>query len=262
MKMKYTIGIDMGSVGTKAVLFNGSIVDQEITLTGWSPKNAGTLAFKELLERNDLVREDIAYIVTTGYGRNSLDFKDKAVTEITCHAKGANYIYSKANTILDIGGQDSKVIAIDKNGNVSDFLMNEKCAAGTGRFLQVMGNLLEYEMENFSEIDLNVKPEKISSMCTVFAESEVVSLLANGATKESVALGILDSIAHRASGMLTRLGVKEEIIFTGGVSKSKNLVKLIEDKVDMKIYTEDKAQFAGALGAAIIGWNKIISKNY
>lgn len=253
----YTIGIDMGSVGTKAVLFKDGICDQEIIPTGWSPKSAGSKVFETLIERNNIQKEDIDYIVTTGYGRKSLDFKDKAVTEITCHAKGAHYLHSETRTILDIGGQDSKVISIDEKGTVSEFLMNEKCAAGTGRFLQVMGNLLEYEMEDFSKLSKEVKPEKISSMCTVFAESEVVSLLASGASKESIALGILESIAQRASAMLSKVDLKDSIIFTGGVSKSKNLVNLLEDKLKMNVNTSENSQFAGALGAAIIGWEKV-----
>lgn len=258
--MGYTIGIDMGSVGTKAVLFDGEIKDKKIIPTGWSPKQSGTQVFESLLESNNLTKDDIDYIVTTGYGRNSLDFKDKAITEITCHARGAHHIYGETRTILDIGGQDSKVISINPNGSVSDFLMNEKCAAGTGRFLQVMGNLLEYEMEDFSKINEEIIPEKISSMCTVFAESEVVSLLASGRSKEAIALGILDSIAYRASGMLGKIKIEESIIFTGGVSKSKNLVKLIEQKIKQPIHTDEDAQFAGALGAALIGWEKSYKK--
>lgn len=253
----YAMGIDMGSVGTKAVLFKDGICDQEMIPTGWSPKNAGTKVFETLLERNEITREDIACIVTTGYGRKNLDFKDKAVTEITCHARGAHYLNGNTRTILDIGGQDSKVISIDEKGMVSEFLMNEKCAAGTGRFLQVMGNLLEYEMEDFSKLSEEIKPEKISSMCTVFAESEVVSLLANGASKESIALGILESIAQRAGAMLSKVDLKDSVIFTGGVSQSKNLVNLLEKKIRTNVNTSENSQFAGALGAAIIGWEKI-----
>lgn len=249
----YTIGIDMGSIGTKGVLFNGSIVDTIVLPTGWSPKNAGNEVLNNLIDKNKVKDNEISKIVTTGYGRNSVDFSDKIVTEITCHAKGAYFLFEKVDMILDIGGQDSKVIAIDSLGNVKDFIMNEKCAAGTGRFLQVMANLLEYDIEDFSKLSTDIKPEKISSMCTVFAESEVVSLLANGVSKEAVALGILDSIATKADSMLSRLGDAQNIVFTGGVSNSSNLINLLEIKLGKKVQYSSKSQFAGALGAAIIG---------
>ncbi len=253
----FSIGIDMGSVGTKAVIYNGEMIDKIVIPTGWSPKNAGTEVFNALLKRNNIKKEQVKKIITTGYGRSSLDFADKAVTEITCHAKGAFFLNENIRTVLDIGGQDSKVIALDEAGNVSDFLMNDKCAAGTGRFLQVMATLLEMDVEDFSAINSTVKPQKISSMCTVFAESEIISLLANGVEKESLALGILDSIANRAVSMLKRVGIHSEIGFTGGVSKSKNLVTLIEEKTGLNLYSHPDSQIAGALGAAIIGWNKI-----
>lgn len=249
----YTIGIDMGSIGTKGVLFNGGIVDTIILPTGWSPKNAGNEVLNILLDKNKVKDNEVSKIVTTGYGRNAVDFSDKVVTEITCHAKGAYFLFEKVDMILDIGGQDSKVISIDTLGNVKDFIMNEKCAAGTGRFLQVMANLLGYDIEDFSKLSTDLKPEKISSMCTVFAESEVISLLANGASKEAVALGILDSIATRADSMLSRLGDSENIVFTGGVSNSSNLVMLLEQKIGKKVQSSKQSQFAGAIGAAIIG---------
>lgn len=249
----YTIGIDMGSVGTKAVLFNGGIVDAKVVPTGWSPKNAGNEVLNYLMDKHKVKSNEVSKIITTGYGRNVVDFSDKAITEITCHAKGAHFLFDQVDMILDIGGQDSKVIAVDESGNVKDFMMNEKCAAGTGRFLQVMANLLEYDIEAFSHLSKEMKPEKISSMCTVFAETEVVSLLASGASKEAVALGILDSVANRASSMMGKFGMAEHIVFTGGVSKSSNLVYLLEQRIGKKIYTSDKSQLAGALGAAIIG---------
>ena len=177
----YSIGIDSGSVATKGVLFDGENFEYKIIPTGWSPKNACTEVLEYLLGLKDLKREDV-FIVATGYGRVSIDFADKEITEITCHGKGAHFLNSDIRTILDIGGQDSKVIKLDRDGNLSDFLMNDKCAAGTGRFLEVMSNLLGSDITEIDSLTRGADPENINSMCTVFAESEVVSLLASGFT--------------------------------------------------------------------------------
>lgn len=253
----YSVGIDVGSVATKGVLFNGEIV-QAITIpTGWSPKGASEEVLNRLLKSANMKREDVKRIVGTGYGRISMDFADKKVTEITCHAKGAHFINNDIRTILDIGGQDSKVISLDEYGNVVDFLMNDKCAAGTGRFLQVMTNLLGEDIGRLDSLAKGADPESITSMCTVFAESEVISLLANGSTKESIAAGIIESIANRAVSLLSKINILDRVSFTGGVAKSVVLTNSIEDKINKKIYKSKDTQIVGALGAAVIGWNKI-----
>jgi predicted CoA-substrate-specific enzyme activase len=252
----YSIGIDSGSVATKGVLFDGKkILKKVIIPTGWSPKYASKEAYNILIEGTDIKREDIKKIVGTGYGRVSMDFVDKTITEITCHAKGVHFLNSNVRTILDIGGQDSKVISLDDNGNVSNFIMNDKCAAGTGRFLQVMCSLLGSDVENIDELSSDAIPETISSMCTVFAESEVVSLLAQDTSKECIAAGILQSIANRASSMLQKADVLDEVAFTGGVAKSKLLIDMLKNNLKTEIYTSDDAQIIGALGAAVIGYN-------
>jgi (R)-2-hydroxyacyl-CoA dehydratese activating ATPase len=248
----YSIGIDSGSVATKAVLFKGEILDSVLIPTGWSPKDACNQVLEVLLSRNSLTREDV-YIVATGYGRVSVDFADKTLTEITCHGRGAYYLNSDVRTILDIGGQDSKVIKLDRDGNVADFIMNDKCAAGTGRFLQVMVNLLGAELSELDELTSGVAPEKINSMCTVFAESEVVSMLANGSSKESVAAGILHSIASKISTLASRVGVDSKVMFTGGLAKSSELTAIIEQKLGREVVTNDYSQLNGAIGAAVLG---------
>lgn len=173
----YSIGIDSGSVATKGVLFNGEkIVNKIVIPTGWSPKNASLEVYEKLT--NDIDKDKIKKVVGTGYGRVSMDFVDKKVTEITCHAKGIHFLNNNIRTILDIGGQDSKVINLDNDGNVSNFIMNDKCAAGTGRFLQVTSNLLGSDVESIDKLAKDAIPQDISSMCTVFAESEIISLLA------------------------------------------------------------------------------------
>jgi predicted CoA-substrate-specific enzyme activase len=254
----YSVGIDIGSVGTKAVIYSNGVVDKMLVPTGWSPKNAGEEVFHRLLDRNGIPRSEVRMVVSTGYGRNSISFSDRAVTEITCHATGAFYLNEEVRTVLDIGGQDSKVISMDDKGNVIDFLMNDKCAAGTGRFLQVMANLLGYDINDFDCIEKNTPAQKISSMCTVFAESEVVSLLAGGVSKEAIALGLLHSIANRVVSMINRVGVKPALVFTGGVSRCDALREILESKLGVKIMTFKDSQMAGALGASIIGWKMLV----
>lgn len=251
----YSIGIDSGSVATKGVLFDGkNIIKKVIIPTGWSPRNASISVYEELIE--GIEYESIKKVIGTGYGRVTMDFVDKKVTEITCHAKGIHYLNKNIRTILDVGGQDSKVINIDEYGNVTNFIMNDKCAAGTGRFLQITSNLLGSEVSSIDKLAKDSEPQVISSMCTVFAESEIVSLLAQDVSKESVASGILQSIANRSASMLSRIDVVDEIAFTGGVAKSKVLVNMLEGIMNKKIYISEDSQIIGALGAAVIGYKK------
>jgi predicted CoA-substrate-specific enzyme activase len=251
----YSIGIDSGSVATKGVLFDGcNIIKKIIIPTGWSPKCASLEVYNKLTE--DIKKSDIKKVVGTGYGRVSMDFVDKKVTEITCHAKGIHFLNNNIKTILDIGGQDSKVINLDSDGNVSNFIMNDKCAAGTGRFLQVTSNLLGTDVDSIDNLAKGAKPETISSMCTVFAESEIISLLAKNISKESIASGILQSIANRSKSMLSRIDIVDDIAFTGGVARSEVLVYMLEENLDKKIYIAEDTQIIGALGAAIIGYKK------
>lgn len=251
----YSVGIDSGSVATKGVLFDGNNIIKKIIIpTGWSPKYASLEVYNKLTK--DIEKSDIKKVIGTGYGRVSMDFVDKKVTEITCHAKGVHFLNNKVKTILDIGGQDSKVINLDNDGNVSNFIMNDKCAAGTGRFLQVTSNLLGTDVASIDDLAKGAEPEIISSMCTVFAESEIISLLAKSVSKESIAAGILQSIANRSKSMLSRIDILDEIAFTGGVAKCSVLVNMIEESLNKKIYIAEDTQIIGALGAAIIGYKK------
>jgi len=250
----YSLGIDSGSVATKAVLFNGEMVEKVVLPTGWSPKTAAKDAIDLLLNKASIDKSKIKKIIGTGYGRVSMPFADKTVTEITCHGKGAHFLNNKVRTILDIGGQDSKVISLDENGNVIDFAMNDKCAAGTGRFLQVMSNVLGIDVSELDGLTKDVEPEPITSMCTVFAESEVISLLAKGVSKDRITAGIIHSIANRGVSILSKVSLSSEIAFTGGVAKSKVINKVIEGKIKKNLYTPKDSQIVGALGAAVIGW--------
>ena len=250
---EYSIGIDSGSVATKAVLFDGQkIIKKVIIPTGWSPKRTSLEAYNLLTDKVD--KDKIKKVIGTGYGRVSMDFVDKKVTEITCHTKGIFFLNKDIRTILDIGGQDSKVINIDNDGNVINFIMNDKCAAGTGKFLEVTSNKLGSDIENIDELAKDAIPENISSMCTVFAESEIISLLAQDIPKENIAAGILKSIANKGISILNKGNLEDIIAFTGGLAKSKELVKMLEEKLNKKIFIAEDTQIIGALGAAIIGF--------
>ena len=251
----YSIGIDSGSVATKGVLFDGEkIIKKVIIPTGWSPRNASLDVYLKLID--GIEKSYIKKVIGTGYGRITMDFVDKKVTEITCHAKGIHFLNKNIRTILDVGGQDSKVINIDEDGNVINFIMNDKCAAGTGRFLQITSNLLGSDVNNIDSLAIGSEPKIISSMCTVFAESEIVSLLAQDVSKESVASGILQSIANRSASMLSRIDIIDKVAFTGGVAKSNVLVNMLENIINRNIYVSEDSQIIGALGAAVIGYKK------
>lgn len=250
-----SIGIDVGSVAAKAAAYNGEkIVSTALLPTGWSPKETGEKLLKQIMEELNINKDDIKSIVGTGYGRVSLPFIDKKVTEITCHGKGAHYIDPDIRIVIDIGGQDSKVIKLNDNGSVVDFLMNDKCAAGTGRFLQVMSNALEIDVSELSTLASNTSPANINSMCTVFAESEVVSLIAEGTSKEAIASGLLHSVCNKTYSLISKIGVENKVFFSGGVSKNKKLVELLSNKLGVNIKSSDESQFLGAIGAAIIGY--------
>ena len=247
----FSIGVDSGSVATKGVLFDGEKIIKKIIIpTGWSPKSTSKQVY-ELLS-SEIDKKDIKKVVGTGYGRGVMDFADKKVTEITCHTRGIYFLNKNIRTILDVGGQDSKVINID--GNVFNFIMNDKCAAGTGRFLEITSNLLGSDIESIDTLAKGYEPVNISSMCTVFAESEIVSLLAQNISTGEVAAGILKSIANKSTSMLARGEVIDEVAFTGGLAKSKELVKMIEEILGKKIFIAEDTQIIGALGAAVIGF--------
>lgn len=246
----YSIGIDSGSTTTKGILYNGQIVKKVIMKTSARPRESILTIYNEL---SDGLNEK-PYFVVTGYGRELVDFADKKITEITCHGKGAKYLCGNVRTVIDIGGQDSKVIKLDRDGNLIDFLMNDKCAAGTGRFLEVMINILDTEINSIDSLTEGVDPYQISSMCTVFAESEIVSLLAQDIPKENIAAGILKSIANKGVSILNKGKLDGDLAFTGGLAQSKELVKMLKNNLNRDIFIAEDAQIVGALGAAIIGY--------
>ena len=250
---KITAGIDIGSITAKAVVMrDGNILGTRVRFTGYNAKKAGQDVLDGLLSEIGLMPNEVATVVSTGYGRNAVDFADKAITEITCHGAGAWFINPEIRFVIDVGGQDSKVIRLDNNGKVVDFAMNDKCAAGTGRFLEVMARALEMDLEAFGDLSLAGTPAKISSICTVFAESEVVSLIARGETRENIIAGIHESVASRISAMARRIGIVLPIMMTGGVAKNKGILQAMEKKLGAPIVVSGYAQVNGALGAAIL----------
>ena len=248
------VGIDSGSTSTDVVILDEkkNIVAQVILPTGAGAAAGADRALDEALRQAKLTREDLTAIVTTGYGRTAIQSGDKSITEITCHAKGAFFLNPEVRTIIDIGGQDSKVIRIDETGNVTNFVMNDKCAAGTGRFLELMARTLELSLEDMSTMGLTWKEDiTISSMCTVFAESEVVSLIAQDKTAADIIHGLNESVASKTCALVKRVGGEGAYMMTGGVSKNRGVVDAIERKLGVSLCISEKAQLNGALGAAL-----------
>ena len=250
-----TVGIDVGSITAKAaVIKNGKMIAHKLILTGYNARNAGEKVFKSIVKDLAMESSSVDKIISTGYGRNSVTFADKAVTEITCHAMGAHYLDPAVRSVIDIGGQDSKAIAVNEFGSVKDFAMNDKCAAGTGRFLEVMARALEVDLNDFGDFSLKADhPSKISSLCTVFAESEVISLISKGEKRRNIICGIHESIAARVVAMARRVGLKAPVMMTGGVAKNIGVVKALERKTGEIIIVSTEAQITGAIGAALIG---------
>ncbi|MGL4606925.1 MAG: acyl-CoA dehydratase activase [Eubacteriaceae bacterium] len=246
-----TLGIDSGSKTTKGVLFNGdAVVDTYLIPTSGNPRKSLYEVFGKLNHKM------VEATVVTGYGRELLHEADKKVTEITCHARGSVFLNQEINSIIDIGGQDSKVILLNAQGKVVDFLMNDKCAAGTGRFIENMMGILDKEISHIDPIVKGAVPVTISSMCTVFAESEVVSLLAKEVSPGEIALGVIQSITKRTAHFAQRLPIEGPVFFSGGLAKSKTIRDYLENDLGKKIVTHPMAQFVGALGAAIIGFER------
>jgi predicted CoA-substrate-specific enzyme activase len=247
-------GIDIGSITTETVILRDrDILASVIMPTGANSRNAAERSLSSALEKASLNQGDITAIVTTGYGRASFARATKVITEITCHARGAFFLHPQTRTVIDIGGQDSKVIRLDTQGRNVDFQMNDKCAAGTGRFLEVMAHALEVKVEDLGRLSLLApRTIKISSMCTVFAESEVVSLIADNQPKEVIIRGLHDSIADRVLGMVSRVGFEEEVTLTGGVAKNQGVARAIEERLGVKLFIPPEPQIIGALGAALL----------
>lgn len=253
-----TVGIDVGSMAAKAVAFaHGKIQGAAVLATGWQPKHAGEEVFRRVLKMAGCRPESVRYIVGTGYGRGCIPFINASVTEITCHARGAAHMIPATQMVIDIGGQDSKVIRVGGQGRVEDFAMNDKCAAGTGRFLEVMAAALGMNVDEMGQLAMQTEPARISSMCTVFAESEVISLVAAGEDKVRIIAGLHYAVAERVATLAGRMLPAACIVFTGGVAKNPGVKKALEKIMGYKLQLPDDPQVIGALGAAVIGQERL-----
>ena len=253
MSEEYFAGVDIGSTMTKVVIMNESVLASIIGPTGAEYRRLANKVMEEALAKANLSFDQITYVIATGYGRISVPFADKQITEISCHAKGISSLFPSARTVIDIGGQDSKGIKL-ANGKVVDFVMNDKCAAGTGRFLEVIAEALGIKLEELGEISLRSRqPVKISNTCTVFAEQEVVARLAEGVLVEDIVAGIHEGIASRISGMVERVKVQRDVVITGGGAKNIGLVKVLEQRLGHPVLVPAEPLLTGAMGAALLG---------
>jgi predicted CoA-substrate-specific enzyme activase len=237
-------------------------MDEGGAITGSAVVQAGigtsgpARVLEALARETGLGREDMAAVVATGYGRYSVDFADKQMSEISCHAKGAHYLFPSARTVLDIGGQDAKAISLDASGRVLQFVMNDKCAAGTGRFLEVMARILEIPLDQMEKLDkLSAHPSVVSSTCTVFAETEVISQLSSGVRREDILRGIHNSVVSRAIGLMYRVRMEPDYVLAGGVARNGGVVAALERELQQPVHVSPHAQINGALGAAIYAFD-------
>jgi predicted CoA-substrate-specific enzyme activase len=246
----YRIGIDIGSTAAKVVVMKDKKITGTFVMpTGWSSIDTANSIKTRL---NDLgVNETNSKVVATGYGRVSVPFADKTITEITCHAAGAKYFIGNETTVVDIGGQDTKVISLE-GGVVKDFTMNDKCSAGTGKFIEIMANSLGVDIDTLTNLAKEGSGIEITSMCTVFAESEVISLIGRGEKRENIAFGIIDSVIKKVKSLCSRHGDSNTYFLTGGLSKNSYILSELSKALGKEVVTHDLGRYAGAIGAAIL----------
>lgn len=254
----YTLGIDIGSTTSKCVLLhNGQEVSGKSLVQAGTGTEGPALAMARILEDSGIGRDEIGFVMATGYGRTSFKEADGELSELSAHGKGVHFTCPWARTIIDIGGQDAKVIQLSEKGSIANFTMNDKCAAGTGRFLEVMAGILHLDIQELEVYaGKAVSPVKISSTCTVFAESEVISQLSRGVALSDLIAGICCSVASRVSALAKRMQVKPEVVMSGGVAQNGGVRNALVKELGMEIFVPEDAQYMGALGAALAGYEK------
>ena len=260
--MAYAAGVDVGSTQTKAVLVDerGTIVARSLTETGANVVQAAQAAFEMALDEAGLEEREVEYVIGTGYGRYKVTFGNDQVTEISCHGRGAVHMFPGTRTVVDMGGQDTKAIRVADEGEILDFCMNDKCAAGTGRFLGAASSALDIPLDELGPTAMRgERPVKISTTCTVFAESEVLSWLGKGKKIEDILLGVHQSIAARSAGLLRRVGVEDEVTFTGGVAKNSAMVATLTQRLGRQLNVSDESHYMGALGAALFARDHVLA---
>lgn len=255
-----TLGIDIGSTASKAVIMRDGkdIITESVVSVGTGTRGPKEV-FQNVLNQAYVTVDQIDRILATGYGRMGFEQAAREVSEISCHARGVHYLVPTAGTIIDIGGQDAKAIRVNSNGSLDDFIMNDKCAAGTGRFLEVMSRVLDIRVEDMGEVSsYSTKELSISSTCAVFAESEVISRMSNNETVEDIAAGIHRSVAKKTASLVTRMGpIRKDVVMSGGVAQNSGVVKALENILNCNIIVPDKCQLAGAIGAALIAYDDL-----
>lgn len=255
-------GVDVGSTQTKAVAMDGAgrILGRGLTDTGARLSEAADAAFRLALADAGAFEEDVRFVVGTGYGRYTVEFGDTQVTEISCHARGAQHLFPGTRTVLDVGGQDTKAIKVGPAGQVLDFCMNDKCSAGTGRFLGAASDALEVPLGELGPIALTARnPVTMTTTCTVFAESEILGWLARGRRIEDVVMGVHTAIASRSVTLLRRVGIEPELTFTGGVSRNTAMAQLIENLIAFAPNVSEESHYCGAIGAALFALERALT---
>lgn len=254
------VGIDIGSTASKVVV-RGDVSNEFVMPTGWSSKETASIIKENLLKDKIDVLSDDVIVGATGYGRVAVDFADYIVTEITCHGIGGYEIAGKDCTIIDIGGQDTKIIKIE-NGIVTDFLMNDKCSAGTGKFVEIMANRLGVDINDLFNLAKSGNILPISSLCTVFAESEIINYIGEGRSRKDIAAGVVDSVAGKVAQLFGKFANSEHVILSGGLSANEYFAKSVSKKIRIPVNTSEYGRFAGALGAARIAEKKYIKEKF
>ena len=263
--MAYVAGVDIGSTQAKAIVLNerGEVVGRALLDVKASMATIAEEAFRAALQEARLCEREVVYVIGTGYGRYKVTFGNEQVTEISCHARGASALFPGTRTVLDIGGQDTKAIRIGADGRVLEFAMNDKCAAGTGRFLGAASFVLELPLSELASLALrSTNPVRITTTCTVFAESEIINHLAKGRLPEDVLMGMHEAIAKRCASLVRRVGLEEEVTFTGGVSRNRAMVQLLEAILETRLNVSPASHFAGALGAALFAYDRAHLNSY
>lgn len=247
-------GIDIGSNTTKAALLkNDVVIATQVLPSGYQHSEIAEKIYSDILDQTGYRADQVERVISTGYGRNSVPFAQKALTEIICHAAGAHFIHPGLRGIIDVGGQDSKAISLDEKGSIVNFAMNDKCAAGTGRFIEVMARTLGLPLEQMGKYHSKAdQPLKISSICTVFAESEVISMISQQKSRENIIAGIHQSAASRIASLAAKVNLLEPVMMTGGVAKNSGMVSAIETALNKKLIITELSQETGAIGAAIL----------
>ncbi|HSJ15261.1 MAG TPA: acyl-CoA dehydratase activase [Longimicrobiales bacterium] len=260
--MAYAAGVDVGSTQTKAVIIGEDrrIAARALVETGANVIRAAEHAFAEALRDGGLREEEVEYVVGTGYGRYKVTFGNTQVTEISCHGRGAVHMFPQTRTVVDMGGQDTKAISVAASGEIVDFCMNDKCAAGTGRFLGAAARALDIPLDQLGRAALRgERPVKITTTCTVFAESEVLSWLGKGKKIEDILLGVHQSIAARSAGLLRRVGIEPEVTFTGGVARNEAMIATLNERLGVRVNVSEDSHYMGALGAALFALDHVMA---